>query len=106
MVEPAFNTSLIGSQLGAYSVRRLIGEGGMGVVYEGWDERLQRSVAIKAIRPSCDGDEARARLWGEARSLARVNHPGICQVFDVLDLDRKSTRLNSSHLGISYAVFC
>jgi serine/threonine protein kinase len=86
MVEPALNTSLIGSQLGAYSVRRLIGEGGMGVVYEGWDERLQRSVAIKAIRPSCDGDEARARLWGEARSLARVSHPGICQVFDVLDL--------------------
>ena len=71
--------------IGHYRIRRKIGEGGMGVVYEGWDERLERAVAIKTIRETNEGIDARGRLWREARSLARVNHPRVCQVFDVLD---------------------
>ena len=71
--------------IGHYRIRRKIGEGGMGVVYEGWDERLERAVAIKTIREKNDGSDARKRLWREARSLARVNHPGVCQVFDVIE---------------------
>jgi eukaryotic-like serine/threonine-protein kinase len=71
--------------IGHYRIRRKIGEGGMGVVYEGWDARLERAVAIKTIRETNESSDARKRLWREARSLARVNHPGVCQVFDVIE---------------------
>jgi eukaryotic-like serine/threonine-protein kinase len=71
--------------IGHYRVRRKIGQGAMGVVYEGWDDRLERPVAIKAIQEAMESKEARFRLWREARSLARVNHPHVCQVFDVLE---------------------
>ena len=59
----------------------------MGIVYEGWDERLRRAVAVKTIPKEQDTSEARNRLWSEARSLARVSHPHVCQVFDVLEKD-------------------
>jgi len=72
-------------QVGHYQIRRKIGEGGMGVVYEGWDERLGRTVAIKTVREASKSGDARSRLWREARSLARVSHPRVCQVFDVLE---------------------
>ena len=52
----------------------------MGEVYRAHDTRLQRDVAVKVLRSAADG---RARIWREARAAARVNHPGICQVFDV-----------------------
>jgi eukaryotic-like serine/threonine-protein kinase len=70
-------------KIGHYQICRKIGAGGMGVVYEGWDERLGRAVAIKTLHQSSASPEARSRLWREARSLARVSHPGVCQVFDV-----------------------
>lgn len=69
--------------IGHYRIVRKIGEGGMGVVYEANDERLGRAVAIKTIRGSQQSGDARQRLWREARSLARVNHPYVCQLFDV-----------------------
>lgn len=68
--------------LGHYRIVRKIGEGGMGIVYEAWDERLERAVAIKTIRAAEGRDEARKRLWHEARSLARVSHPNVCRLFD------------------------
>jgi eukaryotic-like serine/threonine-protein kinase len=71
--------------IGHYQIRSKLGEGGMGVVYQGWDTRLGRTVAIKTFRNLCEDGNARKRLWSEARSLARVNHPRVCQVFDVLE---------------------
>ncbi len=68
-----------------YEIRRKVGEGGMGVVFEGWDSRLGRHVAIKTLRGATESAEAKIRLWSEARSLARVSHPGVCQIFDVLE---------------------
>ena len=73
-----------GERLGKYELLALIGSGGMGDVYRARDPRLERDVAIKAIRPaSIDDSDARARLWREARAAASVNHPSICQIFDV-----------------------
>jgi serine/threonine protein kinase len=71
--------------IGHYRIRRKIGQGAMGVVYEAWDERLQRAVAVKTINETRESTAARTRLWREARSLAKVNHPHVCQVFDVLE---------------------
>jgi eukaryotic-like serine/threonine-protein kinase len=71
--------------VGHYRIRQKIGQGAMGVVYAGWDDRLQRPVAVKTIDETKQGSVARSQLWREARSLARVNHPNICQVYDVLE---------------------
>ena len=68
--------------LSHYRIVRKIGEGGMGVIYEAWDERLGRAVALKTVRMDQQSAEACQRLWREARSLARVSHPNICQIFD------------------------
>ena len=54
----------------------------MGVVYEAIDDRLQRSVALKAILPASD-PQMRDRLLREARSAAAVSHPHICQLFEI-----------------------
>ena len=55
----------------------------MGVVYEARDERLERTVALKTL-PALSGDEtARKRLWREARAAASVNHPNICQIYEI-----------------------
>jgi serine/threonine protein kinase/tetratricopeptide (TPR) repeat protein len=70
-------------QISHYQILRKIGEGGMGVVYAARDERLGRSVAIKTIRETSENREARIRFWQEARSLACINHPRICQIFEV-----------------------
>jgi len=51
----------------------------------GWDDRLKRPDAVKTIIKAKEGKEARSRLWRETRSLARVNHPNVCQVCDVLE---------------------
>ncbi len=56
----------------------------MGLVYEAVDERLDRTVAVKVLRPQHAADSiARERFWREARLAARVNHPHICQQYDV-----------------------
>ena len=70
-----------GSDLGAYHLVRLLGRGGMGVVYEATDSRLGRTVALKILRPEVVGDpERRARFEREAKALAALNHPGIVTI--------------------------
>jgi serine/threonine protein kinase/tetratricopeptide (TPR) repeat protein len=69
--------------IGHYRVTGQLGEGGMGVVYEGHDDRLGRTVAIKVIRASDEDPVARNRLWREARAAASLSHPNVCQLYEV-----------------------
>ena len=71
------------ARLGHYVITRKLGEGGMGVVYEARDERLERVVALKTIAALAGDDSARKRLWREARAAASVNHPNICQIYEI-----------------------
>jgi len=72
------------ARLGAYDVASVIGEGGMGVVLRGWDDRLQREVALKVISPRWLSDlVARARFLQEARSAAALEHPNIITIHAV-----------------------
>jgi tetratricopeptide (TPR) repeat protein/predicted Ser/Thr protein kinase len=74
--------------IGPYQVLRRLGAGGMGEVYLAEDPRLGRQVAIK--RPSeawLRTPEGRERLRREARAAARLSHPNIAAVYDVLDID-------------------
>ncbi|MFJ8753944.1 serine/threonine-protein kinase [Streptomyces sp. NPDC102441] len=66
-----------------YLLQEPIGRGGMGVVWLAWDERLERSVAVKCAR--LDDDRAARRLMSEARNAGRLHHPNIVGVFDFVD---------------------
>jgi len=80
--------STLPEQIGTYTVTGKIGEGGMGVVYEAMDARLGRRVALKTIRQDVINDvSARERLWREARLAASINHPHICQIYEIGEAD-------------------
>ncbi|MBI5883370.1 MAG: protein kinase [Elusimicrobia bacterium] len=69
-----------------YEVGRILGQGGMGVVYEGIDKALKRRVAIKMLRPELKADPRdRERLLEEARTVAALHHPSIVEIFSILD---------------------
>ena len=77
-----------------YRLAFLLGEGGMGSVFEAHDERLQRDVALKVIRSEMLSDaEARFRLEREAQTLARIRHPGVIDLFDSGELEDGSAFL-------------
>lgn len=75
-----------GQRIGRFRVDVFIAQGGMGEVYRGYDEQLQRRVALKTIRSDWVGEaQVLVRFQREAQILAKLNHPGICQVFDLIE---------------------
>jgi serine/threonine protein kinase len=67
---------------------RILGEGGMGIVYEAEDVRLHRRVALKSLAPRLSSNERlRMRLWQEARAAAALSHPGIATVYALEEID-------------------
>jgi serine/threonine protein kinase/tetratricopeptide (TPR) repeat protein len=72
-------------RFGHYAIERKLGEGGMGVVYEARDEKLHRKVALKTMSSVATDERARQRFWREARAAASVNHPNICQIYEIGD---------------------
>ncbi len=74
------------TKIGKYLIRRELGKGAMGVVYEGFDPVIERTVAIKTILPqqlnSAEAKDVMARFKREAQSAGRLNHPGIVAVYD------------------------
>jgi len=73
-------------QLGKYRIQGILGEGGMGVVYRGYDPHLARVVAIKTIRRGLlkgrTGEELRARFRREAQAEGRLLHPNIVAIYE------------------------
>jgi eukaryotic-like serine/threonine-protein kinase len=73
---------------GRYEVERVLGRGGMAVVYLARDRELHRSVAVKVLEPRFTGDESvQARFVREARLAARLSHPNVVQVYDAGESD-------------------
>ncbi len=82
-LEPPDGPDCIG-RLGPYRVLKLLGRGGMGVVYQARDPVLGRLVAIKALAPQLCGDAAaQARFLREARAAAAINHPNVVTIYAV-----------------------
>jgi len=70
------------STIARYRIIRLIGEGGMGVVYEAEQEQPRRTVALKVIKPGLATPELLRRFEQEAEALGRLQHPGIAQIYE------------------------
>ena len=78
----------VGSRLGHYDVTALIGEGGMGQVYQATDTKLNRQVALKILPEAFASDPDRlARFQREAHVLASLNHPGIAAIYGIEESD-------------------
>jgi eukaryotic-like serine/threonine-protein kinase len=73
--------------VGRYLLRRELGRGGMGVVYEAFDPELNRIVALKVLRPELASQQQ--RLQGEAQAMATLSHPNVVTVYDVGTIDER-----------------
>jgi len=77
-----------GTTVGRFVIRRLLGQGGMGQVYEAEDTRLKRPVALKRMAPQLRADEHyRRRFLKEAECASRLNHQHIAGIYDVFEQD-------------------
>src|SRR5262249_55170484 len=86
--DAAARESRAGAVIGRYRIDGVLGTGGMSVVYAAFDPQLNRSVALKLLRPSYGEDAAgggpasQGRLLREAEAMARVSHPNVVAVYD------------------------
>jgi eukaryotic-like serine/threonine-protein kinase len=76
--------------VGPYRILRLLGEGGMGTVYEAEQEHPRRTVALKVIRPGWATAEILRRFEQESQALGRLQHPGIAQIHEAATADSGS----------------
>lgn len=74
-----------GARIGHIRIEDRLAEGGMGAVYVGFDEKLERQVALKAIRSDRLDARTRARFLVEARLLSQLDHPSICRIHEYLE---------------------
>ena len=76
------NTPALPATIGQHRILRLLGEGGMGAVYEAEQEKPRRTVALKVIKPDLAGPELLRRFELESQVLGRLQHPGIAQIYE------------------------
>jgi len=74
-------------KIGPYRLVEPLGSGGMGAVWRAWDERLKRPVALKQVLPDVDNPRHRERFRREAEAGARLNHPAIVRIYDLVETD-------------------
>ena len=75
---------MVGKELKHFKIEKLLGKGGMGVVYRARDVRLDRPVALKVLRADLTADsDRRRRFLQEAKAASAVTHPAIAQIYDV-----------------------
>lgn len=76
-----------GARVGPYQISEQIGVGGMGVVYQALDTRLERQVALKFLPSHLSNEGARQRFMAEARAASQLDHPNICTIHDIGETD-------------------
>src|ERR1051326_2485124 len=90
---------MIGQMAGNYRITRLLGEGGMGVVYAAEHPEISREVVIKVLHPHLTEDaEITRRFFNEARAASAVRHPGIVEVLDFCALASGGKYIAMEHL--------
>jgi len=73
--------------IGRFRIEEVLGRGGMGEVYKAFDPTLQRTVAVKTVRPDIDRPEYLERMMREAQACARLSHPNIVTVYEAGQVD-------------------
>ena len=82
----AVTPELVGRKLASFEVEKVIGRGGMGVVYLARDTKLKRQVAIKSLPPGIFAEPVtQSRFRREAEVLASLNHPNIAVIYDIIE---------------------
>lgn len=92
MPDPQLPRDRFPRDIGAYVLLGVLGEGGMGIVYVAEQKHPPRRVALKMIRPSLASASALRRFEVEARTLARLQHPGIAQIYDAGEIELDGER--------------
>jgi eukaryotic-like serine/threonine-protein kinase len=93
-----------GEVVDRYTIVTLLGQGGMGEVYEAEDGVLRRRVALKLIAPGSD-EEARERMLREARLAAAFEHPNAVTVYDA-GVVEKGTEKEQTYLAMELCAGC
>ena len=84
---------MIGQQIGPYKIQKLLGQGGMGIVYQGMHAKLEQPVAIKVLSPEFStNSEMRERFVREAKLQVKLSHPNVVNILNYLE-DNQSVYL-------------
>lgn len=88
--------------IGHYQLKNLLGTGGMGNVFLGYDPRLEREVAIKCVRLDSNIENGDSYLKKEAKVLAKLNHPNIVQLYDIVEQENQLALIMEYVKGVSF----